>query len=57
MRKSTRGESGLPDPGGVTYRQLYEYRTDAAANLPALEGRLETVRDERKRVRDELARA
>jgi hypothetical protein len=42
---------GMPDP------QLYQYRTDAAANLPALEGRLENVGDERKRVRDELARA
>ncbi len=45
-------------PWGVNEPQRYQYQTDAAeANLPLLEGRLENVRDEKKRVRDELARA
>jgi|SRR5215469_3376508 len=38
--------------------QAYQYRTAAGeANLPLLEGQLDNVRDEKKRVRDELERA
>ena len=45
-------------PWGQNEPQAYQYQTDAAeANLLLLEGRLENVRDEKKRVREELARA
>jgi hypothetical protein len=45
-------------PWGQNEPQAYQYQTDPAeANLPLFEGRLENVRDEKKRVREELARA
>jgi hypothetical protein len=43
---------------GQNEPQTYQYQTDSAeANLPLLEGRLENVRGEKNRVRDELDRA
>jgi hypothetical protein len=43
---------------GQNEPQAYQYQTNAAeANLPLLEGRLQNVRQEKQRVREELARA
>jgi hypothetical protein len=48
----------LTRPWRYNEPQPDQYQTDAAeANLPLLEGRLQNVREEKKRVRQELDRA